>query len=797
MPTRGKWTFKLQHPNHRFYTEFAARLSPSAPESGRLSSWCETFAVIALALAFPTFLFLHLSIASLAAVVCGELGVAYLVVCLRDVRGRAACTERLARALLSTDANCLKLLDFDGRIVCISEVGQQLMQAGSPDQLLGKNWLAFWSTSEAGTALRTAMNGQMAEFTGSCETLDGKCKWWHSTLAPVRASDGAVVAAFCTSRDVTAGVTLLSELRHTADLQRDMEDHVDAVFWTASSDFKSLHHVSSGFERMWEMPLSALSEDKTAWARRVHSDDLLSLRNRMRSVVHEASNAQEYFRLVFGGERIKWVRADIYPVVVNGGVTRIVSVCVDATIERQRLRELERMARADNLTGLCNRKAMADALASSCEIGAPFAFLFIDLDRFKVVNDTEGHATGDSVLKALGSRIREALPSNATVARPGGDEFTVILPGRWDAQGIQTIGQRLIASCQRPMLIGPRTVTMTFSVGAAFFPEHGDSPEALFTSADLAMYAAKRSGRSCFRLFGPSEQGELKRAHLEHELQKAVQLGQFVLHYQPQFCTRTRLLRGVEALIRWDHPLVGLIGPELFVPILEESGLIVEVGHWVIWQSIAALATLDSLRAGQVSMSINVSAKQFKDSELVGTLRKSLAEHGVSGSRLILEITESTLMESVEPAQDVLEPLRNMGLRIAIDDFGTGYSSLSYLTSVRPDALKLDKALLDEVVANRAARTVVDAVIDLAHKLGITVVAEGVENEAQMAILVAAECDETQGFLLSKPLSFDALVRRFGSVIDGAERTSSAAAQGADAGDEIHPVHGANVSYRR
>jgi diguanylate cyclase (GGDEF)-like protein len=790
-------SLQLQHPNHRFYIEFAARLSPSAPASGTLSSWCETLAVIAVALAFPTFLFLNLSIASLAAVVCGELGVAYLVVCLRDVRRRAACTERLARALLSTDANCLKLLDCDGKIVSISEVGQQLMQASSPEQLLGKNWLAFWSTSDAGTAFRTALNGRMAEFTGSCQTLDGRWKWWHSTLAPVRASDGAVVATLCTSRDVTAEVTLLKELRHTADLQRDMEDHVDAVFWTASSDFRSLHHVSSGFERMWEMPLSALSEDKTAWIRRVHSDDLPGLRNRMRSVVHEASHAQEYFRLVFAGERIKWVRADIYPVVANGGTTRIVSVCVDATIERQRLQELERTARADDLTGLCNRKAMAEALASSCAIGAPFAFLFIDLDRFKVVNDTEGHATGDGVLKALGSRIREALPSNATVARPGGDEFTVILPGRWDAQGIQTIGQRLIASCRRPVLIGPRPITMTFSMGASFFPEHGDSPEALFTSADLAMYAAKRSGRNTFRLFGPNEQGELKRAHLEHELQKAVQLEQFVLHYQPQFCTRTRLLRGVEALIRWNHPLIGLIGPELFVPILEETGLIVEVGHWVIGQSIAALATFDSLHAGQVFMSINVSAKQFKDSELVGTLQNSLAEHGVSGSRLILEITESTLMESVEPAQDVLAPLRNMGLRIAIDDFGTGYSSLSYLTSVRPHALKLDKALLDEVVADRAARTVVQAVIDLAHKLDITVVAEGVENEAQMEILVAAGCDESQGFLLSKPLSLDALLRRFGASMDGAERTSVAAAQGAGAGNEIHPVDRTVNSYRR
>ncbi|WP_165103774.1 MULTISPECIES: bifunctional diguanylate cyclase/phosphodiesterase [unclassified Caballeronia] len=703
-------------------------------------------------------LLLHFSIASTAIVVLSELSVAYLGFRLRHLESKAAITDGLSRVLLSTDEDCLKLLDRNGRIACISEVGQRLMRAQSEDQLVGKNWLGFWSTPDADIAFRTAMSGQLAAFSGCCESLEGELKWWRSTLAPVLTKDGTVIAALCTSREITGEMALLNKLQNTATVQRDMEDHVDAVFWTASADFEHLHHVSSGFERMWEMPLSALSQDKTAWAHRVHPEDLPILREQMRSAMREKVGAQAYFRLIFGGGRTKWVRADVCPVIDKGSVKRIVSVCVDATSERQRLQELERIARADDLTGLYNRNAMLEALASSCAGGQPFAFLFIDLDKFKVVNDTEGHSTGDDVLKVLGDRIRKSLPDDATVARPGGDEFTVILPGCWDVKSIEPVYKRLIACCRRPITAGGHAITMTFSVGASIFPEHGETPEALFTSADLAMYAAKRSGRNTFRMFGAQEKGDLTRAHLENELREAIGLKQFVLYFQPQFCTRTRTLQGVEALIRWNHPSRGLIAPKVFVSVLEESELIVKAGHWVIRKAIAALATIDSGTVGSVSMSINVSPKQFKDSRLVPVLRDALRKHGISGSRLVVEITESTLMEDIERAQGVLDGLRGLGLRVAIDDFGIGYSSLSYLTKFRPDVLKLDKSLLDDVVIDEAARTVVEGVIELAHKLGIAVVAEGVETEDQMSILAAANCDEIQGFLLGRPLPLDALM---------------------------------------
>ena len=752
----------MQHQNYGFIAEFGARVGCDEAACRTRYFVFDALAVLVVGAPACALFLLHVSVALMTIAVSSVLSAAYLALRLRHLGAKAATAEGLSRVLLATDEDCLKLLDCDGRITCISEVGQRLMQAQSADQLVGKNWLHFWSTPEAGVAFRKVMDGQLAAFSGCCKTLEGQVKWWQSTLAPVLGKNGNVIAALCTSREITAEIALLTELQNTATLQGDMEDHVDAVFWTASADFGLLHHVSSGFERMWEMPLSALSQDKTAWAQRIHPEDLPNLRDQMRFAVREAVSAQAYFRLVFAGDRTKWVRADVYPVMDKGLVKRIVSVCVDATLERQRLQELERIARADELTGLYNRNAMVEALTNSCAAGHPFAFLFIDLDKFKVVNDTEGHSTGDGVLKALGSRIRKALPENASVARPGGDEFTVLLPGCWDAQSIEPVCKRLIASCRRPITVGSHAITMTFSVGASIFPEHGDTPEALFTSADLAMYAAKRSGRNTFRMFGAQEKGDLTRAHLENELREAVRLEQFVLYFQPQFCTRTKTLQGVEALVRWDHPSKGLIAPNVFVPVLEESELIVEAGHWVIREAIAALAVIDSINVGPVSMSINVSPKQFKDSRLVATLRNALKKHHIDGSRLILEITESTLMEDIERAKGVLDGLRALGLRIAIDDFGIGYSSLSYLTKFRPDELKLDKSLLDDVVTDEAARTVVEGVIELAHKLGIAVVAEGVETEAQMSILAAANCDEIQGFLLGRPLPLAALTQRFG-----------------------------------
>jgi diguanylate cyclase (GGDEF)-like protein len=687
-------------------------------------------------------------------------GVAIVAHQMQQAKRQIFIAQQFAKGLLSIAEDCLKLLDLDGRVVCISEVGTRLIEANSADEMVGVDWLGLWDGPDARNAFARAIAGDSTSFSGACRTVAGSVKWWTSTLAPVFGERGRVVAILCKSRDITAEVDLIAELRGNAQVQKDMEDHVDAVFWTASQDFRTLLHVSSAFERMWEMPMSALEADETAWAERVHPDDLPQLRNRMRDAVRTGAPAQSYFRLCLPEARIRWVRTDIYPVIEGGEVARVVSVCVDATDEQERLRELHRLANIDSLTGLHNRNSMTEALVAHCHSGEPFAYLFIDIDRFKSINDTAGHSAGDTVLRAIAERIRSVLPDGAIVARPGGDEFTILLPGVLDPDRIARACRRLALACRRPIDIDCKTVTMTCSIGVATYPEHGSTPEALFTSADLAMYAAKRAGRNTFRVFGEEEKVDLARAHLESELHDAIRDDQFVLHYQPQYRVDSGALAGAEALLRWNHPQLGLLAPGAFVPVLEESGLIVEAGHWIIREAVQAASLLASAAPAVKSVSINVSPKQFRDPRLVAVLKQTIKRCGIDARRITLEITESALIENFDGAQDVLTQVRRMGVRIAIDDFGTGYSSLSYLARFRPDVLKLDKSFVDNIVSDETVRTVVEGVIDLAHKLGMAVVAEGVETQDQLDILRDARCDNVQGFLLSRPVALDRLLEQ-------------------------------------
>ncbi|AQH04677.1 diguanylate cyclase (plasmid) [Burkholderia sp. KK1] len=694
------------------------------------------------------------NVALAALVICMALAVHRMQVAKRDV----FVARQVAHGLLSIAEDCLKLISLEGRIMCISEVGRRLIEADCADDLVGVDWLALWDGPDARHAFERAKAGESTSFSGACRTLNGKLKWWTSNFAPVYGEHGQVTAVLCKSRDITAEVKLIDELRGNARVQKDMEDHVDAVFWTATHDFRELLHVSSAFERMWEMPVSALEADQTAWSQRVHADDLPALRDEMRTAVNTGAARQSYFRLCLPHDRTRWVRADIYPVTEDGAVSRVVSVCVDATDERQRLQELHRLANTDSLTGLSNRNAMMDALVKRCESETPFAYLFVDIDRFKSINDTAGHIAGDAVLRTIARRIQETLPDGAVAARPGGDEFTVILPGAFEQESIARACRRLSLACHRPIAIDCKSLTMTCSIGVALYPEHGRTPEALFIGADMAMYAAKRAGRNTFRVFGDREKDDLARAHLEAELHGAIRENQFVLHYQPQYVVESGALVGVEALLRWDHPQLGLLAPGAFVPVLEESTLIVEAGHWVIREAVLAAARLTLALPEVRSVAVNVSPKQFRDPRLVSVLKAAIKRGSIASHRITLEITESALIDNVDDAQEVLSNVRAMGVRIAIDDFGTGYSSLSYLARFRPDVLKLDKTFVDNIATDTMARTVVEGVIDLAHKLGVTVVAEGVETREQLDALRAVRCDKVQGFLLSRPVPLERLM---------------------------------------
>ena len=393
-----------------------------------------------------------------------------------------------------------------------------------------------------------------------------------------------------------------------------------------------------------------------------------------------------------------------------------------------------------------------DALMTSGRAGdAQGALLFIDLDHFKRVNDSLGHIAGDVLLQTLARRLTSLLRASDVVARFGGDEFMVLLPGALPLADVQEVANKLLASLAAPVVLEGRAISVTPSVGIALYPLHAQTPADLVKNADAAMYQAKRQGRATHRLYDP-ELGRiaLEALELETQLTRAIERSEFVLHYQPQVRATDGLLMGCEALIRWRHPTRGLVEPDQFIPLAEEQRLILPIGHWVLREAaFAARRWQDAGRA--LPVSVNLSSLQFRDAGFVDGVAAVLAEAGIAGSALEVEITERMLMDDLDAVRATLSRLKTLGVRIAIDDFGTGYSSLGHLNQFPIDRIKIDRSFVHGVPGHAGNAAIARAIVMLAQSLGREVIAEGVETEAQRAFLVGLGCTQLQGMLFGAP----------------------------------------------
>jgi diguanylate cyclase (GGDEF)-like protein len=419
--------------------------------------------------------------------------------------------------------------------------------------------------------------------------------------------------------------------------------------------------------------------------------------------------------------------------------------------------ELQRIVLHDALTQLPNRVLLADRIeqaVQACKRNSTVcAVLFIDLDRFKTVNDSLGHFVGDELLRAVAERLRSAVREEDTVARLGGDEFVILLRGVAHADDAVQVAKKIIEVVSQPVRSHGHEMHVTCSVGVSLYPHHGESAEALITSADVAMYHVKKARRNDFELFT----AEMKlffprRLALENELRKALERKQFVLHYQPQVDVMSGELTGVEALLRWHHPEKGMVMPSEFIPLAEETGLIVPLGRWVLHEACSQNKAWQrqGLRAPRVA--VNISGVQFQQKDLVDSIAQALRVSGLDPRCLELEITESVIMHNASEAIVMLEKLGQMGVDISIDDFGTGYSSLSYLKRFSIDKLKIDQAFIRNVSSDQDDAAIVKAIIALAHSLRLRVVAEGVEHAEQLQFLRSLGNDEYQGYFHSRPL---------------------------------------------
>jgi diguanylate cyclase (GGDEF)-like protein len=420
---------------------------------------------------------------------------------------------------------------------------------------------------------------------------------------------------------------------------------------------------------------------------------------------------------------------------------------------------LHHQALHDSLTGLPNRALFADRLDHArrrkARSGAQLAVVFIDLDEFKVVNDSFGHALGDQLLQAVAGRLPGCLRASDTAARLGGDEFAILLEDIWDGGDARTVTERILSSLQEPFVLDGNRIFANASIGIAYSVSGLEESEDLLRDADVAMYQAKAAGKGRSVVFEAGMQEAVRaRAELEGDLRHAIERGELSVHYQPIVRVEAQPIRGVEALVRWDHPRLGRLSPAEFIPLAEETGLIVPIGRWVLEQSCRQMACWhETYRlTPPLSLSVNLSARQLHQPEIVADVAGALRRTGLDPSCLVLEVTESILMEDSETTGAKLSALKAEGVRLAIDDFGTGYSSLGYLRRFPVDVLKIDKMFIDALGEELEAGTLVEAVVELGKTLGLQTVAEGVEGTDQLEALVVLGCSLAQGYLFSRPV---------------------------------------------
>jgi diguanylate cyclase (GGDEF)-like protein/PAS domain S-box-containing protein len=515
-----------------------------------------------------------------------------------------------------------------------------------------------------------------------------------------------------------------------------------------------INRISGGFTAA-----TGVSEDALLGADFVHflvcitpPDDLLM--GQLALDIDERRGFHEVELLVIAGGQECWWSLTGKPAFDESGVyLGYVGAGSDVSERKIAERRMTRLAHHDTMTGLLNRTKFTEllnqAVARLERYGAPFSVLYLDLDQFKSVNDTRGHMVGDKLLVQVAQRVQRAVRDTDVVARLGGDEFAIILPNDAMAENVAKVAARLLDDVKRPYDIEGELVSVGVSIGIALAPMNGTQPDEILRHADLALYRAKADGRSVFRFFESQMDSEAReRRLLEVELRDALKSDEMVLHYQPLVSAADGQPTGFEALVRWNHPIRGLVQPAEFIPMAEQSNLIVDIGDWAILQACQAAASWPD----HLTVAVNLSAKHFRRSDIALVVKRALAASGIAPERLEIEITEGLLMESLQEVTEKLAELRAIGVTIAMDDFGTGYSSLSYLLKFQFDRIKIDRSFVEASSSDSVARDILKAIASLGRTLKLKITAEGVETQEQAEFLSGIACHQLQGFYFSPPL---------------------------------------------
>lgn len=632
----------------------------------------------------------------------------------------------------------LYIVDLDLTVTHVNEEAERLLHR-TADDVVGQplEKIVDPLASELVPDIRAAQRSRVA--IERIHAFPAIRTWVEVRILP--AADETLVSL----QDVSAQTIAESQLHENAHSLQLVANNVDAVLWTVGRDGRFIAMSGGALEE-----LGLVSEELIGQSCAALVDE-------------------EVVRGVFTGRHVRvetphgdhWLRHHVEPLADRDRtIIGAVGVSIDITELKRTQRQLYDAAHRDRLTGLPNRFALDQRLhqevLSATAGDERFALLFLDLDRFKAINDTMGHASGDDVLRECAARLQRCVRGGDFIARPGGDEFVILMP-RIAGQGdVEQLAQRLIRAMAAPIQLGDRAVYVGVSIGAASFPQHGCDSDALTAHADTAMYRAKAAGGSNLAMYEEAMHVEdAERFSLEADLRLALERGELVLDYQPLVDLARGRIVGCEALVRWNHPTRGVIEPERFISIAEQSSTIVQIDRWVLRTACEAAAAFRAVDP-MLRIGVNLSARDLREDDLCATVASTLARYGIPSNALIMEVTETAALD--DAALPGLERLRDLGVQIAMDDFGIGYSSLAHLKRLPITMLKIDRTFIRDIAVDESDRAIVVSIVNVAKAFGLHVVAEGIETDEQAAFVRSLGCDDGQGYRFGRPQPADAFL---------------------------------------
>jgi diguanylate cyclase (GGDEF)-like protein/PAS domain S-box-containing protein len=672
-------------------------------------------------------------------------------------RSTPARDEATARELIASSGDGFTAFDRDMKLTAWNPRMEELTGV-SPDAALGRGLLEVFPQprhAEIASLIERALAGETVtsdDFVWTSPEAISE-RWLGAVFAPHRDEAGAIRGVVGVFRDVTARrVVAEAAAPVEPEFRRLVEQAVVGMYVLQDGRYRYANPKLAATLGYTQAEILAFDSMATL----VALDDHALVFSRVRQTLEGNEDGAPYtFHAIHKNGRP--VEVEVLEAAIElDGQPAIVGTMTDVTERRRIEAQIVAQAYNDPLTKLPNRARLLDRLdvdlAQAKRHGRRLAVVYLDIDFFKYVNDSWGHSVGDSLLQSLALRLKRSVREADTVARIGGDEFVILVPELRQSEDLASIATKLLSLVGRPFSLGGRTIQVAASIGIASYPDDGTDPESLLRNADAAMYRAKELGRNNFQLCTR----ELTQKAAEHlDLQKGLRLAleqdEFILHFQPITSIVTGRTVGLEALVRWQHPQKGTVGPNAFIPVAEETGLILPLGDWVLRSSCADLRRWHREWVADLRVSVNFSARQFRERNLASLVERALVESGLEPRHLEIEITESIAMEGAEIVVANLNVLRNMGVGIAIDDFGTGYSSMSYLKRYPVTSLKIDRSFVTDLPVNPADAGIVRAIIEMAHGSRLNVIAEGVETKEQFQLLQEYGCNEMQGYWISRP----------------------------------------------